>query len=100
MLLDLISDVSSWSGLEARIAALSEEHERGIAFEEFCIAYFALSDLFQFKTIYRHYEIPPSLCKQLGYLLHFSFASPHLFLVLWRGFITPTTGHQHSHGRT
>lgn len=67
MLLDLLSDVSSWSELEARISALSEEHERGAAFEEFCSAYFALSDLFQFKAVYRHDKIQPSLCRQLGY---------------------------------
>ena len=67
MLLDLSHNISSWNELESRISALPTEQGRGAAFEEFCAAYFALSDLLQFKEVYRHNEIPPSLCRQLGY---------------------------------
>ena len=67
MLLDLIGSHSSWTELEEAISSLPTEQDRGSAFEEFCAGYFALSDLFQFKEVYRHTEIPPSICRQLGY---------------------------------
>lgn len=67
MHIDLARDVTSWPELETLIAALPTEQARGKAFEEFCTAYFALSDLFNFKEIYSHNEIPPSLCRQRGY---------------------------------
>ena len=67
MLLKLIDDLSSWPELEARIASLPTEIERGEAFEEFCEAFFRLDPVFQFEKIYRQKEIPPSLRKHLGY---------------------------------
>ena len=66
-LLNLIQDVSSWEKLEAQISSLSLEIERGEAFEEFCKAFFLLDPVFQFKEVYRHREIPPSLCERIGY---------------------------------
>ena len=36
-LLDLIHGVSSWAELEARIANLSLEKDKGEIFEEFCV---------------------------------------------------------------
>ena len=66
VLIDLCSDITSWRELESRIAELPTEQGRGAAFEEFCAAYFTLSDLFQFKEIYHQNAIPPTLCRQLG----------------------------------
>lgn len=67
MLLDLLEDVSTWSELEAKIASLPSEQERGEAFEQFCKAFFLLAPVFQYKEVYRHREIPPSLLERLGY---------------------------------
>ena len=66
-LLDLINGVSSWTELEAQIAGLSSEQERGEAFEEFCKAFFVLDPVFQFDKVYRQNEIPQSLRQKLGY---------------------------------
>lgn len=57
----LIEDISSWSDLEARIAGLPAEIDRGNVFEEFCHAFFLLDPVFQFKEVYRQKEIPPRL---------------------------------------
>ena len=67
MLLKLIDDISSWTELEAKSASLPTEIERGEAFEEFCEAFFLFDPVFQFETVYRQKEIPPSLRKHLGY---------------------------------
>jgi superfamily II DNA or RNA helicase len=67
MLLKLLDGVSSWAELESRISALPAENERGEAFEEFCKPFFLLDPVFQFKEVYRHNEIPPSLRDRLGY---------------------------------
>jgi len=69
MLLNIIGTHNSWLELEAEIASLPSEQARGAAFEEFCAGYFAISDLFQFKEVYRHNEIPPTICNRLGYPL-------------------------------
>jgi superfamily II DNA or RNA helicase len=66
-LLKLIGNVSSWAEIESRIISLSTEIERGDAFEQFCHCFFLLDPVFQFETVYRHYEIPPSLRERLGY---------------------------------
>ena len=66
-LLDLTSGVSSWAELEIRISDLPTEMERGEAFEEFCKAFFLLDPVFQFKNVYRHKEIPPTVKQRLGY---------------------------------
>ena len=66
-LADLIEEVSSWAELEANIASLPAENDRGDAFEQFCKPFFLLDPVFQFETVYRHYEIPPSLRERLGY---------------------------------
>ena len=67
MLENLIKNISSWPELEARIASLPTEHDRGYAFEEFCHAFFELDPVFQFKAVYRQNEIPASILKRLGY---------------------------------
>lgn len=66
-LINLLDGVLAWSELEARIASLPSEQERGGAFEQFCKLFFLLDPVFQFKEVYRHREIPPSLLEQLGY---------------------------------
>lgn len=66
-LLDLINGVSSWTELEAQIAGLSSEQERGEAFEHFCKAFFVLDPVFQFEKVYRQNEIPQTLRQKLGY---------------------------------
>lgn len=67
ILLRLTERVSSWTELEARIASLPTEIERGEAFEQFCRAFLLLGPVFQFKKVYRQNEIPPSLGERLGY---------------------------------
>ncbi len=59
--------ISSWVELESRIISLPTEIERGDAFEQFCHCFFLLDPVFQFETVYRHYEIPLSLRERLGY---------------------------------
>lgn len=66
-LLNMAEGISSWAELENQIAALSSEQERGEAFEQFCHCFFLLDAVFQFETVYRNYEIPPSLRERLGY---------------------------------
>lgn len=66
-LLNLVERVLSWTELEAWIANLPSEKDRGEAFEEFCKAFFLLNPVFQFEKIYRQNEIPPSLRSRLGY---------------------------------
>jgi predicted helicase len=66
-LLNLTKDVSSWAELEARIASLSLEMERGEAFEEFCKSFFLLDPVFQAEKVYRQKEMPASLRELLGY---------------------------------
>jgi predicted helicase len=63
----LIPSTTSWTNLEARIASLPSEQQRGEVFEEFCKAFFLLDPVFQFKEVYRQHEIPPSLREYLGY---------------------------------
>jgi len=63
----LTESISSWAELEARIAALPSEQERGEAFEQFCKAFFVLDPVFQFEKVYRQNEIPQSLRQKLGY---------------------------------
>ena len=63
----IIEGISSWSDLEARIAGLPTEMDRGNAFEEFCHAFFIIDPVFQFKEVYRQKEIPPSILARLGY---------------------------------
>ena len=63
----LIEGISSWSALEARIAGLPAEIDRGNVFEEFCHAFFLLDPVFQFKEVYRQKEIPLSILARLGY---------------------------------
>jgi len=67
MLLRLLDNVKSWPKLEAAITSLPSEQERGEGFEQFCKAFFVLDPVFQFKSVYRHREIPPSFLEQLGY---------------------------------
>lgn len=67
MLINLVEGISSWAELEARIASLPLENERGNAFEEFCKAFFLLNPVFQFEKVYRQHEIPPSVRKRLSY---------------------------------
>jgi superfamily II DNA or RNA helicase len=66
-LINLLDGVSVWSELEARIASLPSEQERGGAFEQFCKIFFLLDPVFQFKEVYCQREIPPSIFEQLGY---------------------------------
>ena len=61
------TNITSWAELEARIANLPSEQQRGEIFEEFCKAFFLLDPVFQFKEVYRQHEIPPSLRERLGY---------------------------------
>ncbi|MBI5307339.1 MAG: hypothetical protein HZB37_03135, partial [Planctomycetes bacterium] len=63
----LIEGISSWPALEARIAGLPAEIDRGNVFEAFCHAFFLLDPVFQFKEVYRQKEIPPSILVRLGY---------------------------------
>ena len=67
MLLSLVQGISSWDELESRIAGLPTVQERGEAFEQFCHAFFTLDPVFQFTTVYRQKEIPPSIRQRLGY---------------------------------
>jgi superfamily II DNA or RNA helicase len=63
----LITGITSWAGLEARIANLPSEQQRGEVFEQFCKAFFLLDPVFQFKDVYRQNEISPSIREKLGY---------------------------------
>ena len=74
MLEKLIEGISSWSDLEARIANLPTEIDRGNAFEEFCHGFFILDRVFQFTEVYCQKEIPPSVIKRLGYSSNVSHA--------------------------
>ena len=67
ILLNLIENINTWDKLEKKIAELPSEQQRGAAFEEFCHAFFLLDPVFQFKTVYRQNEIPPSIRERLGY---------------------------------
>ncbi len=67
MLKNLIKNISSWPELEAGIASLPTEKNRGDTFEEFCQAFFILDPIFQFKAVYRQNEVPASILKRLGY---------------------------------
>ena len=67
MLSELIKGISSWSDLEARIASLPTQLDRGNAFKEFCHGFFILDPVFQFKKVYCQKEIPPSILERLGY---------------------------------
>jgi len=64
---DLLEGIKTWEDLEAKIAGLPNERERGEAFEVFCKGFFTLDPVFQFKEVYRQREIPPSLKERLGY---------------------------------
>ena len=66
-LLSLVEDITTWDGLEKRIAGLPTEMQRGRAFEEFCHAFFLLDPVFQFKEVFGQNEIPPSVRQRLGY---------------------------------
>jgi len=66
-LLSLIENIQTWDKLERKIAELPTEMQRGNAFEEFCHAFFLLDPVFQFKEVYRHNAIPPSVRQRLGY---------------------------------
>ena len=66
-LLTIAEEAASWADIEARIAGLPSEQDRGEAFEKFCKAFFILDPVFQFKEVYRHNEIPCSLRQRLGY---------------------------------
>jgi len=59
--------VHSWPQLEAAIAALGSEQDRGEAFEEFCYAYFTLeSQLYQVKDGWRFRDVPRAILDRLG----------------------------------
>ena len=66
-LFNLAEGISSWAELEAKIAILPSEQERGEAFEQFCKAFFVLDPVFQFEKVYRQNEMPQSLRQKLGY---------------------------------
>jgi len=66
-LLNLAEGVSSWAELEARIANITSEVERGEAFEQFCKAFLLLDPVYRFAKVYRQREIPPSIRQKLGY---------------------------------
>jgi superfamily II DNA or RNA helicase len=66
-LLPLIENIKNWGGLEKKIADLPFEKQRGDAFEDFCLAFFLLDPVFQFKEVYRQNEIPFSIRERLGY---------------------------------
>ena len=68
MLKDLLVGVSSWDELKSRISKLdTTEKERGDVFEEFCKAYFKLSEERNFKDVFAPIkEAPRSILEKLN----------------------------------
>lgn len=62
----LFHNLSNFSELEARIAALHSDQERGSAFEVFAEAYFATQRITQAKQVWPEQAIPTQILRQLG----------------------------------
>ena len=62
----LFSGLTSFAGLEQKIAALPDEQSRGAAFEVFAEAYLATQRKYDAAQVWPHGSVPLDILKNLG----------------------------------
>ena len=70
MLKDLIKNISSWLELEAGIAGLPTEYDRGQSFEEFCLALRQIAEKHEDVVIVYPVHLNPNVQKPVYNIYH------------------------------